>query len=145
MKGYEIIHSSHIDGDFEGFDDGAFFQLIDGTYWVQDEYNYWYHYAYRPQANILRHNGRIYIQVDNQNEIVAVRKIDCVIKSRINGNFQGWGENTSYETTNGQVWQQSHYKYKYKYAHRPEAIIYNPGNGYIMQVAGTSAKVRRVK
>ncbi|MDF1628712.1 MAG: hypothetical protein P1U78_02850 [Alcanivoracaceae bacterium] len=145
MQGYEVIHSSQIDGEFEGFDDEVLFQLMDGTCWVQDEYNYWYHYAYCPQANILRGNGRLYIQVDGQNEIVPVRQIDGVIKSIINGEFKGWEGETSYELTNGQVWQQSHYKYKYKYSHRPEVLIYNPGGGHIMQVAGTSAKVRRVK
>lgn len=88
---------------------------------------------------------KTYIQVDGQNEIVPVRQLDGVIKSRINGEFKGWEGETSYELTNGQIWQQSHYKYKYKYSHRPEVIIYNPGGGHIMKVAGTSAKVRRVK
>ncbi|MCQ8850554.1 hypothetical protein NQT74_18385 [Alteromonas stellipolaris] len=145
MQGYEIVHSSQIDGEFEGFNDEVLFQLMDGTCWVQDEYNYWYHYSYCPQVNILRGNGRLYIQVDGQNEIVPVRQIDSVIKSRISGEFKGWEGETSYELMNGQVWQQSHYKYKYKYAHNPEVLIYNPGGGHIMQVAGTSAKVRRVK
>ncbi len=41
MQGYEVILSSQIDGEFEGFDDEVFFQLMDGTCWVQDEYYYW--------------------------------------------------------------------------------------------------------
>ncbi|RTR40151.1 hypothetical protein EKG38_05370 [Shewanella canadensis] len=145
MHGYEIIHVSQIDGEFEGFDDEVLFLLMDGTCWVQDEYNYWYHYAYCPRVNILQGNGRLYIQVDGQNEIVPIRQIDGVIKSRVNGEFKGWEGDTSYELVNGQVWQQSHYKYEYKYAHRPEVLIYDPGGCQVMQVAGTSAKVRRVK
>ncbi|OCP52756.1 hypothetical protein AKH05_22940 [Vibrio parahaemolyticus] len=145
MQGYEIVHSSQIDGEFEGFDDEVLFQLMDGTCWVQDEYKYWYYYSYCPQVHILRRNGRLYLQVDGQDEIVPIRQIDGVMKSRINGDFKGWEGETSYQLQNGQVWQQSQYKYQYKYAHRPEVLIYNPGSGNVMHVAGTSAKVRRVK
>lgn len=145
MEGYKVIHKSQIDGEFEGFDDEVLFLLSDGSCWVQDEYQYWYHYAYCPQANILKKNNRLYIQVDNKNQVVPVRQINGVIKSRIAGEFNGWEGETSYELENGQVWQQDRYKYKYKYKYRPEVLIYNPGGGYIMQVAGTSARVRRIK
>ena len=145
MEGFEIIRRSQIDGDFEGFDDEVLFKLMDGSYWVQDEYKYWYHYSYCPEALILRGNGRLFIQVDGQSEIVPVREISGVIESKINGEFKGWEGETIYELTNGQVWQQSHYKYEYKYAHMPDVLIYNPGSGHIMQVAGTSAKVHRIK
>lgn len=145
MDSYEILKTSQIDGDFEGFDDEVLFKLIDGTYWVQEEYKYWYYYAYSPKISILRASGRLFLQVVGQHEIVPVRQITGVIESRINGEFKGWEGETSYELANGQVWQQSRYKYKYKYAHRPEAVIFNPGGGHVMQVAGTSAKVRRIK
>jgi hypothetical protein len=145
MQGYEVIKSSKIEGEFEGFDDEVLFQLTDGTCWIQDEYKYWYHYSYCPSVNILRRNGKLYIQVVGQNAVVRIRQIDSVIKSRINGEFSGWEGETSYELTNGQVWQQSQYKYKYKYAQCPNVLVYNSGGGYVMQVAGASAKVRRVK
>ena len=145
MQGYEVIKSSKIEGEFEGFDDEVLFQLTDGTCWIQDEYKYWYHYSYCPSVNILRKNGKLYIQVVGQNVVVPIRQIDNVIKSRINGEFSGWEGETSYELTNGQVWQQSQYKYKYKYAHCPNVLVYSSGGGYVMQVAGTLAKVRRVK
>ena len=145
MEGFEVIRRSRIDGDFEGFDDQALFKLMDGSYWVQDEYKYWYHYSYCPEAIILRKNVRLYIQVDEQSEIVPVREISGVIESKINGEFKGWGGETTYELINGQVWQQSSYKYKYKYAHMPSVLIYNSGGGHIMMVNGTKAKVRRIK
>jgi hypothetical protein len=145
MQGFKTILSSQIDGDFEGFDDEMLFKLMDGSYWVQDEYKYWYHYAYCPEALIIENNDRLYIQVNGQNEIVAVRQITNVIESKINGEFKGWDGETTYELMNGQVWQQSAYKYKYKYAYMPEALIYNPGGGHVMQVKGTKAKVRRVR
>lgn len=145
MEDFEVIRKSQIDGDFEGFDDQVLFKLIDGSCWVQDEYRYWYHYSYCPEAIILRKGGRLYIQVDGQSEIVPVRQISGVIESKISGDFKGWEGETSYELVNGQVWQQSSYKYKYKYAYMPKVLIYNPGGGHIMKVKGTTAKVRRIK
>ena len=145
MQGFKIILRSQIDGDFEGFDDEVLFPLMDGSFWIQDEYKYWYHYAYCPEAIILQNNGRLYIQVDGQDEIVAVRQITDVIKSKINGEFKGWEGETTYELTNGQVWQQANYKYVYKYAYMPKVLIYKSGGGHIMYVKGTKVKVHRIR
>lgn len=145
MEGFEIVRRSQIDGDFEGFDDEVLFKLMDGSYWIQDEYKYWYHYAYCPEALILRSGGRLFIQVDGQNEIVPIREIHNVIESKINGEFRGWEGETEYELTNGQVWKQSRYKYKYKYKYMPRVIIYQTSSGMVMHVAGTKATVQRIK
>jgi len=145
MSNYELVKTAQIDGDFEGFDDEVLFKLMDGTYWIQDQYLYWYHYAYCPRVNILRANGRFYLQVEGQNQIVPVRQTSDVIEAQINGDFKGWEGETTYELTNGQVWQQCTYNYEYKYSYMPEALIYSAGGGYKMQVEGTSADVRRVK
>ncbi|MGB7481708.1 MAG: hypothetical protein WA924_15390 [Burkholderiaceae bacterium] len=145
VEGFELVIRSQIDGDFEGFDDENLFKLMNGTYWVQDEYKYWYHYSYCPEALILRKSGRFFIQVDRQSEIVPVRQITSVIENKINGEFKGWEGETEYQLVNGQVWKQSEYKYEYKYAYRPDVIIFDPGYGPVMRVDGTSAKVRRVK
>jgi len=133
-----------IDGEFEGFDDEVLFKLANGTYWVQDEYKYWYHYAYCPQIQLFSAHGRLYLQVVGQSEMVSVREVYGVIESRINGEFKGWEGETSYQLANGQTWKQSRYKYKYKYASSPHVIIFDPGGGHVMQVAGTSARVRRI-
>ena len=145
MEDFDIIKISKIDGDFEGFDDQVLFKLMDGSCWVQDEYKYWYHYSYYPEAKIIMKGGRLYIQVDRLPEIVPVREINGIIESKINGEFKGWEGETTYELSNGQVWQQSKYKYQYKYAYMPRVLIYNPGGGYIMKVKGTTSKVRRIK
>jgi hypothetical protein len=145
MEGFEVVLRSQIDGDFEGFDDDLLFKLMDGSYWVQDEYKYWYHYSYCPEALILRKSGRFFIQVDRQPEIVPVRQITDVVESKIDGEFKGWEGETEYRLTNGQVWKQSAYKYEYKYAYMPDVVIFDPGSGPVMQVEGTTAKVRRVR
>jgi hypothetical protein len=102
MAEFEIVKGSQIDGDFEGFDDEVLFKLMDGTYWIQDEYKYWYHYAYCPEAVILKKGDRFYIQVNRQRETVPVRQVHNVIRSKINGEFKGWEEETVYELVNGQ-------------------------------------------
>ena len=110
----QIIFKGKIDSDFEGFDDNAIFKMSDGSCWVQSRYLYWYHYAYRPDAVIVREDGRTYLIVLDHK--VQVERVDNVIESRINGEFKGWSGNTKVELANGQVWEQAAYKYEYKYA-----------------------------
>ncbi len=145
MNEFQVIKRIQIDGDFTGFDDEVLFKLMDGTYWVQDEFRYWYYYSYCPLILILQKNNRFYLQVDGQSEIVPVRQIYDVIESSIKGEFKGWDGKTTYELMNGQVWKQSEYKYEYVYAHMPEVLIYDPGGGHIMQVEGTTARVNQIK
>jgi len=145
MEGFEIVKKTHINGDFEGFDDEVLFKLTDGTYWIQDEHKHWYHHAHSPEAKILRKDGRLYIQVDGEDEIAPVHEASAVTRSKIKGEFKGWNGKSTYELTNGEVWQQASAKYKYKYAYMPAVIIYETPSGMVMDVAGTRAKVRRVK
>jgi hypothetical protein len=66
-----------------------------------------------------------------------------VVDSRIDGDFNGWDGETENTLTNGQTWKQAAYKYTYKSAYRPSALVYRGGSGYIMEVKGTRATVRR--
>ena len=136
------IFSGRIVSDFEGFDENAIFKLSNGTFWVQARYEYWYHYAYMPEAKIIEENGRTFLSVVGRT--VPVNRVHDVIESRIDGKFEGWKGNTKYKLTNGQVWQQSQYKYEYKYAYRPEVIVCNINGSYIMSVEGTHSAVNRV-
>jgi hypothetical protein len=145
MEGFEIVKRTQINGDFEGFDDEVLFKLTDGTYWIQDENKHWYYYANCPEAKILRKDGKLYIQVDGQDEIIPVRETCNVMRSKIRGEFKGWNGKSIYELVNGQVWQQASNEYKYKYAYMPSVIIYETPSGMAMDVAGTRAKVTRVK
>mgnify|MGYP003666511001 FL=1 len=145
MSEYQIVKTIKIEGDFEGFDDEVLFKLMDGSYWIQDEYKYWYHYAYCPTVNILKSGSRYYIQVQGSNEIVSIRQITDVTESQINGEFNGWEGDTQYQLMNGEVWKQSTYNYDYTYAYMPDAIIYDAGSGYKMKVEGTIADVQRIK
>ena len=59
------IFSGRIVSDFEGFDENAIFKLSNGTFWVQARYEYWYHYAYMPEAKIIEENGRTFLSVES--------------------------------------------------------------------------------
>ena len=139
----KVVYDGRIDGEFEGFDDEMLFKMQNNTYWIQTQYKYSYHYAYSPNATIIDDNG-VYVLTVAGNSL-PVKRITNVIKSRINGEFKGWEGDTTYQLQNGQVWQQSTYKYQYKYSYMPEAIVYRATSGYKMRVAGTTANVRRVK
>ncbi len=49
--------------------------------------------------------------------------MELVKESRIEGEFEGWSGDGVYKLDNGQVWQQAHYKYRYKYMYRPVARV----------------------
>lgn len=137
-----VIYDGRIDGEFEGFDDEVIFKMANGTYWIQDQYKYWYHYAYNPQATITEENGRFMLSVAGNS--VPVRRVDDVIESRIDGEFKGWEGESIYKLVNGQKWQQSSYKYQYKYSYMPHVLVYRGSGGYKMLVAGTTANVRKI-
>lgn len=138
----KIIYQGRLEGDFVGFDDGMLFETINGQFWIQAIYKYWYHYAYRPEVVIYLEDNRYYLSFENQK--IQVNRLMNVIKSRIKGEFKGWNGDSVYVLDNGQKWQQAMYKYEYKYAYSPDAVIYNDGTQMRMKVAGTSAKVKRV-
>lgn len=139
----EVVYDGQISGAFRGFRRDALFKMRNGSYWIQAEYKYWYHYAYRPKATITRENGRHILAVAGNS--VPVTRLNDVVESKIDGEFSGWEGDSQYSLVNGQVWRQSSYKYEYKYAYMPEAIVFRAGGRYMMLVAGTEAEVQREK
>lgn len=65
-----LIYNGRIDGEFEGFDDDALFKLLNGNYWLQAEYEYWYHYAYNPEVTSHEQNGRVILSVKGNSVLV---------------------------------------------------------------------------
>lgn len=70
-----------------------------------------------------------------------------VIESQIEGEFVGWEGETIFKLTNGQIWQQSQFAYRYHYAFRPKVTIVQTNSGYKMTVDGVSGSifVKRLK
>jgi hypothetical protein len=71
--------------------------------------------------------------------------MEKVSESRIDGSFNGWTGRGAYALVNGQVWKQVGYKYSYRYAYRPKAIVWRDGGKNYLEVEGMSEiiEVRR--
>jgi len=109
-----VVRRAPITGVFRGFDKDALFCLADNSNWLQAEYKYWYHYAYRPIVEIYQDGGRVLLRLAGQSTSVQVRQIGQVITSRIADAFEGWQGGSEYHLTNGQVWKQRTYRYEYR-------------------------------
>jgi len=137
----KVIYEGNIAGSFRGFAREQLFKLANGTYWIQAQYEYWYHYEYRPAVVLAEEGGKVILTVANHS--IPVRRVSEVIESNIAGEFKGWDGKSTYRLANGQVWQQTTYKYEYKYAYNPEVLIYSISGSYKMRVEDTEAEVRR--
>jgi hypothetical protein len=71
--------------------------------------------------------------------------VEPVIKSQIDGDFEGWEGETIFKLMNGQIWQQASYDYTYHYAYMPEVEIYETTNGYIMKVENLDETIEVVR
>jgi hypothetical protein len=69
-----------------------------------------------------------------------------IIRSRIEGEFNGTENETIFNLQNGQVWQQVGYRYRYHYLYAPRVEIDASGSRGTMTVAGfrEPIEVRRV-
>jgi len=122
------------------------FRLLDGTIWqVQSEYEYLY--AYYPSVVVCPARGMMVVD----GKQLSVRQITGaaspttagdVIESRIEGEFTGWEGETIFRLANGQIWQQSRYAYKYRYAYSPDVLILRINGRFIMQVEGMDDTVQ---
>jgi len=72
--------------------------------------------------------------------------MELIAESKIDDEFDGWDDDNYYCLANGQVWQQSRYKYHYHYAYRPDARVFRDGASYFLEVKGMNemVEVRRV-
>ena len=64
-----------------------------------------------------------------------------IVKSRIEGTFEGWEGDTIFKLENGQIWQQSSYADTYHYAYRPQVLIYKTDGHYKMKVEGVDKTI----
>lgn len=141
----KVVCDGYIVSDFEGWDGETLFEMSDGTFWIQAEYSYNYHYAYNPAAVVIQKGSNYYLKVEGIQEILPVFPIDKVLKSRIDGDFEGFEGDTVYKLMNATVWQQIDGKYKYKYAYSPHVIIYKIGGSLKMSVKGITVSVVRLR
>lgn len=70
-----LYKDKKIEGEFNGWDGDAIFELIDGSRWQQIKYKYKYRYKYRPRAKIWKDGSTYYLEVDGMSEKIEVRKL----------------------------------------------------------------------
>lgn len=133
---------SQIEGEFNGYDDGALFRLTNGQVWQQRRYKYKYKYKYRPRVRVYQEQGRWFMEFDCIDEPIEVVRANVVEEGTIVSDFRGFDGSSRFQFQNGRVWQQAEYKYNYHYAHRPHAVIVEGVNGLEIQVDGMSETVR---
>ena len=141
----KLILKSKVNGDFKGFDTEMLFPLLNRQYWIQTVRKYWYYRSYQPSISIYKYNEVYYFLVDGQSEFVSVEQVTDVLEDTIVSEFTGWSGDTCFELSNGQIWQQDEYSYRYHHAFRPTAVIYSVGLGYKMMVEGEALRVKKIK
>lgn len=65
---------------------------------------------------------------------------------KLEGFFDGFGENKIFTLVSGEKFQQAKYKYKYHYAYRPNVKVFEDGGKYYLDIAGMGEviEVKRV-
>jgi len=72
----KIIEKGQLEGSFTGFNNtDTVFKFVGGNRWRQAEYNYYYHYAYMPDAKVIYKNGSYFLLVEGIEETVEVISI----------------------------------------------------------------------
>ena len=139
--------TSCIEGDFNGFDDGALFRLANGQVWQQTRFRYQYRYAYCPSVRIYESRGTHFLEVAGMDAAIEVTEVNVVCEGSIISDFTGLNSGMRFQFQNGQVWEQAEYKYHYCYAYRPNAFVVHGTNGYELHVDGMdeNVRVRRVR
>jgi hypothetical protein len=89
----------------------------------------------------------LFVPITYRDTVLVDNTIANAIESKIDGTFEGWDGDTLFPLTNGQIWQQASYAYKYSYRYRPDVVIYYTGVYYKMIVAGVDGpiNVKRIK
>ncbi|OZQ66073.1 hypothetical protein CA600_12500 [Paenibacillus sp. VTT E-133280] len=75
VKRVTDIIESQIKGTFKGWKSKTQFELTNGQTWEQTEYNYMYHYAYRPTVLIYNTQSGYRISVEGTKETTTVKRI----------------------------------------------------------------------
>jgi hypothetical protein len=128
---------------------GEIFKLSDGTIGeVGAEYEYLYEYypsvTVCPTRSILILNGKsldiTIISTTSTSQDTsngpASTGMPSVIESKIDDDFEGYESGNIYKLRNGQIWEQTSSRYRYRYKYAPDVIIFMRNGSYQMQVEG---------
>jgi len=65
----------------------------------------------------------------------------AILRTQIEGDFEGWDGDTVFVLANGNVLKQLTYNYTYHYAYRPDVILVDRGGMLILVVDGVDETV----
>lgn len=71
----ELITTSRIEGECEGYDVDRIFELVNGQKWQQAVLKYKYRYKYRPVVKIWRDVSGYHIEIEGMGEMIKVRRV----------------------------------------------------------------------
>lgn len=138
---------------------GEIFKLSDGTIGeVVAEYEYLYEYypsvTVCPDRSILLLKGKslgIRLLSSPKSKLNVGKTLGTeasdIIESKIDDDFEGYDSGKIYKLRNGQIWEQTSARYRYRYKYAPNVIIFKRNGTYQMQVEGMddSVTVERIK
>tara|TARA_B110000240_G_scaffold151067_1_gene167373 strand:+ start:68 stop:568 length:501 start_codon:yes stop_codon:yes gene_type:complete len=135
QSSWEFEDETYIKGSISGtITKGYIFKVNSRDYYVVNERNRQRVRTRNPDVKIFRSGNTYKLVIEDFDEPVICKKINNVIETQIDGDFEGWEGETIFKMMNGQIWQQSSYDYTYHYAYSPEVLIYEFNGSWIMRV-----------
>lgn len=62
-------------------------------------------------------------------------------ESQIEGDFNGFDDGMEFRLTNGQIWVQKRFMYKYVYKFRPRVKVWSDRGEYLLQIDGVDEMI----
>ena len=135
QSSWEFEEETYLKGSVSGtITKGYIFKINSRDYYIVNERNRQRVRTRNPKVKIFSSRNKYKLIIEDFDEPVICKKINNVIETQINGDFEGWEGETIFKMINGQIWQQSSYSYKYHYAYMPEVLIYEFEGSWFMRV-----------
>lgn len=149
-ENWSIYEESTINGNIQGrIRKGYIFETMSGNLYEVSELISMYEYEYHPIVVVLQQGAKYKLIIDGIDDPIECAKLNSgdggevgdVIKSSVDGEFEGFEGDTIIKLLNGQIWKQTEYYYEYMYSYMPSVLIYKSGAGYKMKVDGIEKSI----
>lgn len=124
---------------------GYVFKTFEGDFYIVNEYTIQIVITISPEVKILKKGSDYKLIIEDFDEPIICKKLNNVIETQIDGEFEGWDGETIFKLMNGQIWQQSSYQYMYHYSYCPQVLIYEFNDTWNMKVEDVDASINVVK
>lgn len=91
-----------------------------------------------------QHKGYLFydlINTDSKDKVAANYLGVAVLRTQIEGDFEGWDGDTVFELANGNILKQLQYSYTYHYAYRPDAVVFEQNGLLFLLVDGVDETI----